>query len=159
MVKLSSVAHHFHSPKYDDYPFKLQPGGAGYELTYGASAVLPYLYRLSQTSGELVSSEQLLPVKSKTELRQALERTSDLFSIHERSLVERLLGYLTSPALYKRGVRIVGPEGLEHRAPTISFIVIGSRDEKPLTSQEIVEQMDKKGTVSLLLFSLVEPCQ
>lgn len=148
LAKLSSIAHHFHSPYYDNHPFKLQPGGAGYELTYAASAILPYLYRLSQTEGELSTSEELLRTKSKAELRQALGHTFDLFKDQEHRLMERLIGYLTSTRLYDRGVRIVGPESLTWKAPTISFIVIGTEIGGPLSSQEIVEKIDLKGNVS-----------
>ncbi|GJJ14096.1 hypothetical protein Clacol_008353 [Clathrus columnatus] len=149
LAKIASVAHHFHSPNYDSHPFKLQPGGPGYELTYGSSAVLPYLYRLSQVEGDLINSKELLQTKSKNELREALERTSDLFRDHERRLMERLLGFLTSSTLYNRGVRVVGPESLTWRAPTIGFIVIKSEQGEALSSRDIVEQVDKKGTIGI----------
>ncbi|KIJ23685.1 hypothetical protein M422DRAFT_275687 [Sphaerobolus stellatus SS14] len=147
LEKIGSVAHHFHSPKYDGLPFKLQPGGAGYELTYATSAVLPYLYRLSQTTGNLINSEELLATKSKAELRKALEHTSSLFEAHEGQLAKLLLEFLTSSKMYERGVRVVGPETLELRAPTISFIVIDTPRAKGIRSQDIITKVDAKGTM------------
>lgn len=145
------MAHHFHSPKYDDYPFKLQPGGQGYELTYASSAVLSYLYRLSQASGDLINSEELFRVKSWVELRRALEHTSSLFEAHEKTLMVPLLDFLTSEKMYERGVRVVGPETLNCRAPTVSFIVIDTENKEGMKSQKIIESIDQKGTVSTLL--------
>ena len=41
---LSSLAYHF--LKVDSKPYKLQPGGPGYELVYGCTGVPPYLRSL-----------------------------------------------------------------------------------------------------------------
>jgi hypothetical protein len=60
-----------------------------------------------------------------------------------------LMDFLTSQKMYDRGVRVVGPETLELRAPTISFIVIDTHNNKGMRSQDIIEHVDQKGTVSL----------
>jgi hypothetical protein len=147
---LSSIAHHFHSPRYDDLPFKLQPGGPGYELTYASAAVLPYLISLSSPSASgLIDSEELLRAKSKAELRTALEHTSALFEAHERTLMEPLLSFLKSEKMYARGVRIVGLETCDGRAPTVSFVVVDTPGgRKGVKSREIVEKVDEIRTVS-----------
>lgn len=151
LSSIVSVAHHFHSPRYDSLPFKLQPGGPGYELSYGAAAVLPYLYTLSSpsTSAILTDSEEWLRTKSTSDIRIALEHTSALFETHERMLMEPLLAFLTSQRMYRRGVRIVGPETCESRAPTVSFIVIDGDNStsKSMLSKDLVEQVDQLGTV------------
>ncbi|KAF8515047.1 PLP-dependent transferase [Hysterangium stoloniferum] len=149
LAKIGSVAHHFHSPHYDNLPFKLQPGGAGYELTYSSSAVLPYLYRLSRSSGDLIDSEDLLRKTPRAELRSALEHTSALVQVHEDELVKTLLDYLTSSRMYERGVRVAGPESPTLRAPTISFLVIDTEGKKGLKSRDIVEYVDTKGTIGI----------
>ena len=155
LSSIKSVAHHFHSPHYDSLPFKLQPGGPGYELVYAAAAVLPYLYALASpyTNADLTSSEDLLQSKSTAELRKALERTSTLFEAHEHTLMEPLLAFLTSPRMYACGVRVVGPETCTSRVPTVSFVVVDGDgpENTSMLSRDIVEQIDKLGTVSSLL--------
>ncbi|KAF8577063.1 PLP-dependent transferase [Ramaria rubella] len=151
LLSINSVAHHFHSPSYDHLPFKLQPGGPGYELTYAASAVLPYLHSLSglAKSPGLVDSEELLRTIPRLELRKALEHTSALFEAHELTLMEPLLEFLTSQRLYERGVRVVGPENTDSRAPTICFVVLDTPGKKGIRSQDIVERVDKLGTIGI----------
>jgi len=41
---LTSIAHHF--LEVDKLPYKLQPGGPGYEIVYSTTAVIPYLLSL-----------------------------------------------------------------------------------------------------------------
>lgn len=151
LSSIASVAHHFHSPRCDGLPTKLQPGGPGYELSYAAAAVLPYLYALSSPSADfaLKDSEELLRAKSSADLRSGLEHTSALFETHERTLMEPLLSFLTSPRMYARGVRVVGPETCTSRAPTVSFVVIGEEGSagKSMLSRNLVEQVDQLGTV------------
>ncbi|KAG2108972.1 PLP-dependent transferase [Suillus discolor] len=48
-TSLTSLAHNF--LKVDDKPYKLQPGGPGYELVYGATAIVPYLKPRAKPSG------------------------------------------------------------------------------------------------------------
>lgn len=123
-TSLSSLAHHF--LKVDDKSYKLQPGGAGYELTYGTTAVLTYLRSLSPSG----------------DVDDAFER----IATQEQELVKPLLAYLTSPESRARGVHVVGREGCNpSRVPTISFVVTG---DKKIASKNIVSFFDKKGGVS-----------
>jgi len=115
---LSSLAHYFlTSPSY-----KLAIGGPGYEWVYSTTAVLKYLESLDPSGdGEL----------------------ADAFSAigrHEQTLMRPLLEFLLSDAAKSRGVRIVGPETLESRVPTVSFVVVGDR---PFKSADIVGEVDK----------------
>lgn len=106
--------------------YKLQPGGAGYELTYASTAVLPYLKSLSPSGN--------------------LDDAFALITQHEQKLLEVLLGYLTSDEARARGVRVVGDETWgSQRVPTVSFVVTGQRTMK---SKDVVAVFDKKGNVS-----------
>lgn len=153
LANLSRITHHFHTPQYDLVPYKLQPGGRGYESVYAAAPVLSYLYALSLPVSErkFIPPEELLKVKSTSELREALGRTSALFEAHERTLMEPLLEFLTSPRMYARGVRVVGPESCTARAPTVAFVVVGANGTQAgnISGREIVEEVDKLGTVSM----------
>ena len=126
---LSSLAHHFLPVSSKSY--KLQPGGAGYELTYASTAVLPYLASLGGApSGADISAQ--------------LDASFAAIAAHEQTLLAPLLGYLRSRR--ERGVRIVGAEreGLG-RVPTVSFVVVG---ERAMRSRDLVAAFDKKGDVS-----------
>ena len=121
---LTSLAHHFLSV--DTKPYKLQPGGPGYELVYGCTAVPPYLKSLTP-AGTLVAA-------------------FDAISAHEQDLLKLLLGYLRSKEA--RGVRIVGDEFEgPSRVPTISFVVVG---ERAMRSMDVVKAFDLKGDVSAM---------
>lgn len=121
---LASLAHHFLPVENKSY--KLQPGGPGYELVYGCTAVPPYLRSLSPSGS----------------LEDAFAKIAE----HEQTLVKPLLGYLKSKEA--RGVRIVGEEGSGlNRAPTISFVVGG---ERPIRSRDVVKVFDAQKNVSLL---------
>ncbi|EJU03943.1 PLP-dependent transferase [Dacryopinax primogenitus] len=132
LATLSSLAHFFFTPA-PAKAMKLQPGGAGYELTYGTSMVLPYIRSLGGPNGDL---------------DVAFKRMAG----QEGLLVTKLIGYLTSDASYKKGVRIVGYEGIDSlkRAPTISFIVVGDDGlTKKVQSKDIVATFDKKGNMGI----------
>ena len=119
------MAHDFLSV--DSKSYKLIPGGAGYELTYASTGVIPYLQSLSPTG----------------DIDDAFSRIAN----HEQVLVRPLLEYLTSSESRNRGVRIVGSGDIgESRVPTISFVVVG---EKHVESRDIVAYFDKKGRVSI----------
>lgn len=93
---LSSLAHHFLSV--DAKPYKLQPGGPGYEIVYGCTAVPPYLKSLAP-SGSLADA-------------------FDAIAAHEQTLLKPLLAYLRSKAERgrpDRGRRARGPEPRTHR--------------------------------------------
>ncbi|KAI0827534.1 PLP-dependent transferase [Trametes gibbosa] len=120
---LSSLAHHF--LKVDNKPYKLQPGGPGYELVYSCTSVPPYIRSLTSEG--------------------TLEAAWAAVAQHEQSLVTPLLAYLRSKA--PRGVRIVGDEGAGiTRVPTVSFVVGG---EKPIRSPDVVKAFDAKGNVGI----------
>ncbi|KZV97284.1 PLP-dependent transferase [Exidia glandulosa HHB12029] len=119
---LASLAHYFlTAPTY-----KLAVGGSGYELTYGCSAVLPYLSNLAG--------------------KDDLNASFAAITRHEKALMEPLIGYLLSDEAKARGVRIVGPEGVDGRVPTVSFVVVG---DKPFKSKEVVAEFDKRGNIGI----------
>ncbi|CDO72710.1 hypothetical protein BN946_scf184985.g130 [Trametes cinnabarina] len=120
---LTSLAHHF--LKVDNKPYKLQPGGPGYELVYGCTAVPDYLRSLTPAG--------------------TLEAAWAAVAEHEQTLLEPLLGYLRGKR--ERGVRIVGEEGAgAGRVPTVSFVVVGDR---ALRSPGVVKAFDAKGDVGI----------
>ncbi|KAI0685569.1 PLP-dependent transferase [Cytidiella melzeri] len=120
---LSSLAHHF----LDAGPnsSKLQPGGPGYELVFGCTAIPKYLRSLAPSG--------------------SLEDAFIAIAEHEQTLVTPLLSYLRSQEA--RGVRIVGDESPgPSRVPTISFVVQG---DKPIASRDIVRVFDSKGNIGI----------
>lgn len=128
-TSLSSLAHHFLPVGSKSY--KLQPGGPGYELVYGCTAVPEYLRSLAPSA--------------------SLDEGFAAITYQEQLLVEPLLKYLKSKE--SRGVKIVGDEqtGLS-RVPTISFVVTG---ERPIRSQDVVKVFDSKGNVSTTILSSI----
>ncbi|KAF8755310.1 Aminotransferase class-V [Rhizoctonia solani] len=126
--QLHSLAHYF-LPTGEGSPYKLQPGGPGYERSYAATAVLEYLYSLSPSGDDLSSA-------------------FDSIGQHEADIMRPLIEFLVSPEAYNRGVRIVGPESADPqvRAPTISFVVVG---DKPVRSPDIVKKFDELGDVGI----------
>ncbi|EPS95769.1 hypothetical protein FOMPIDRAFT_1053861 [Fomitopsis schrenkii] len=120
---LSSLAHHFLAV--DTRPYKLEPGGPGYELVYGCTAVPPYLKALTPAG--------------------TLEAAIDAVAAHEQTLLKPLLAYLRSKAA--RGVLIVGDEFEgPSRVPTVSFVVVG---ERPIRSKDVVKAFDERGNVGI----------
>ncbi|EJF57324.1 PLP-dependent transferase [Dichomitus squalens LYAD-421 SS1] len=120
---LSSLGHHF--LRVHDKPYKLQPGGPGYELPWGCTPVVPYLKSLTPSG--------------------TLEDAWLAVARQEQTLLKDLLGYLRSK--YERGVRIVGDEREgETRVPTVSFVVAG---ERPIKSKDVVAFFDKKPNVGI----------
>lgn len=124
LLALTSLAHHFLSV--DHLPYKLQPGGGGYELTYASAAVLPYLISLTPSN--------------------TLEASFETIEKHEQSMLTHLLAYLSDQEQYDKGVRIVGSAKIgPTRAPTVSFVVQGK------SSRSIVQHFDVAGNVSISL--------
>ncbi|KAF8624947.1 hypothetical protein AX17_006973 [Amanita inopinata Kibby_2008] len=124
-LSISSIAHHF--LKVDAKPYKIQPGGPGYELVYGTTGVVHYL-------------ESLTP-------KSTLQASFEAIAIHEQELLKVLMGFLTHPDQKARGIRIVGEETVTlERVPTVSFVVVGQR---PIKSREIVSAFDRKGGVGI----------
>ncbi|TDL13191.1 PLP-dependent transferase, partial [Rickenella mellea] len=123
--RLTSLAHHF--LKVDSSPYKLQPGGPGYELIYGTTGVLPYLKSLAPSDD--------------------IDEAFNLIAEHEQNLIAPLLDFLTSAKARERGVLIVGSEhGGPTRVPTVSFVVVGKNLVK---SRDVVAVFDKKGGMGI----------
>ncbi|KAG8738134.1 hypothetical protein FRC10_007256 [Ceratobasidium sp. 414] len=122
--KLTSLAHYF-LPTHEGSPYKLHPGGNGYERSYAITAVLESLESLG--TGDLES---------------AFARIAE----HEAELMRPLMQCLLSPGMKKRGVRVLGLESANPkvRAPTISFVVVG---DNPLRSPDVVKQFDAFGDI------------
>jgi selenocysteine lyase/cysteine desulfurase len=102
-------------------PYKFQPGGSSYELSYSLVAIPAYLQALAQHHWGAATA----PTVS-----AQLDQAFDLIARHESQLSDRLLAFLRS----KPQVRIIGlPEANpSHRVPTISFVVAGiSSDQIP----------------------------
>ncbi|KAG2143141.1 pyridoxal phosphate-dependent transferase [Suillus cothurnatus] len=124
-TSLTSIAHHF--LKVDNDLYKVQPGGPGYELVYGATAVVPYLKSLTPDD-DLVAS-------------------FDAIANHEQTLLAPLLRFLTDPKQVSRGVRVVGTSKINlSRVPTVSFVVVG---QNAIKSKDIVGAFDKKGGIGI----------
>ncbi|KAG1724355.1 pyridoxal phosphate-dependent transferase [Suillus lakei] len=124
-TSLSSITHHF--LKVDDKPYKLQPGGPGYELVYGATAVVPYLKSLTPED----------------DLTASFNAIAD----YEQTLLAPLLSFLTDTKQVGRGVRIVGTSKIDlSRVPTVSFVVVG---QNAIKSKDIVGAVDKKGGIGI----------
>jgi cysteine desulfurase family protein (TIGR01976 family) len=98
---LDSINHEFLG---NDVPYKLQPGGINYELTYALTAVTDYLDALGGKA-----------------------RAFDAIAAHEERLAEALLGFLRD----RPGVRIHGEPSADRarRVPTISFSADGVTPE------------------------------
>lgn len=126
---VTPIVHHFLKSYVGDTGYRLQPGGPGYELVYGTTAIIPYLLSLTSAG--------------------TLEASFDAIAAHERTLVEPLLAYLTHPDRVAKGVRVVGEEEVNlQRLPTISFVVVGEHSRQ---SRDIVKVFDQKGGVSARL--------
>ena len=109
----------------DEVPYKFQPGGPNYELSYGMLGLKDYFGELAVAHGrgEIAADGA-----------ESARFASGLFARHEEALAGRMLEFLTA----KAGVRVIGPEtpAKEVRVPTISFVVDGKR------SDEIVGAVD-----------------
>ncbi|KAI0264162.1 selenocysteine lyase [Gloeopeniophorella convolvens] len=118
-TSVAPLTHHF--LRVDTIGYKLQPGGPGYELVHGAAGVNVYLKSLTPTG--------------------TLDATFAAAAEHEQTLSERLLGFLRghAPRVLVAGDAHAGPS----RAPTISFIVKGTR------SRDVVRVFDETGTIGI----------
>lgn len=97
----------------DVIPYKFQPGGANYELSYSIAGLGDYLTQLA------LHHES----KGNQSARQQMQQAFDLISAHEERLSDRLLAFLTS----KPNVRIIGHSTGDRacRVPTIAFLIEG----------------------------------
>ena len=109
----------------DNVPYKFQPGGPNYELSYGMLGLLDYLAELADPNGSPAAS---------SDPRHSLEASYAMIAEYEETLSERLLSFLRERA----GVRIIGTElaDLAVRVPVVSFVVDG------MPSREVVEGTD-----------------
>ena len=100
--KLPGINHPFISE--DDLPYKLQPGNANYELTWGAAGIPDHLQALGQ--GDPAAGWNAI-------------------AAHESLLVAHLLDWLSS----KSGVRVIGPatSDASERVAIVSFTARGHR--------------------------------
>ncbi len=96
-----------------DIPYKLQPGGANYELTYASGAVPAYYAELGEKSGAQPAANT----------RDKLLAAAAAMSRHEERIVEPLLDFLKA----RPGVTILGEQCADsvRRTPTVSFVVAG----------------------------------
>lgn len=97
-----------------DIPYKFQPGGPNYELSYSVLGLCDYLQAIAQKHN--LDSTELT-------LRQAIIQAFKHISDHEDIISNRLLQYLAS---YPK-VRVIGlpTASTQKRVPTISFVVEG----------------------------------
>ncbi|PSN09152.1 cysteine desulfurase-like protein, partial [filamentous cyanobacterium CCP5] len=102
----------------DSVPYKFQPGGANYELSYSTLGISDYLCTLAQQMA-LDPALNLADLADRTLLQTAF----DAISRHEEQLSARMLEFLES----QPGVRIVGDRTpqQQRRVPTIAFTVVG----------------------------------
>ncbi|MFQ5744539.1 MAG: cysteine desulfurase-like protein [Acidobacteriota bacterium] len=121
LLGLPSLNHYFVDQT--DIPYKLQPGGVNYELSYGMLGLVDYLRQLAAAGGCTTKSD-----------REAVVAAFDAIGAHEQLLARRLLEFLAS----KSGVCVVGPDCADRdvRVPTVSFRVPG------VSSRAIVSSVD-----------------
>ncbi|MGB3492567.1 MAG: cysteine desulfurase-like protein [Elainellaceae cyanobacterium] len=101
----------------DAIPYKFQPGGANYELSYSIAGLGDYLTQLAHHHGETPESQ------SNALARQQMQQAFELISAYEEQLSDRLLAFLTS----KPNVKIIGHDTGDRtrRVPTIAFLIDG----------------------------------
>lgn len=123
LLALPGYNHFFIEPT--AIPYKFQPGGSSYELSYGLVAIPDYFKALARHHWV----EAIAPAES-AQLDQAFE----LIQAHEQVLSQRLLTFLRS----RPKVRIIGCTEADatRRVPTIAFVVDG------LTSDQIPPRLD-----------------
>jgi selenocysteine lyase/cysteine desulfurase len=140
---LNSIAHYFITDSTNRY----QLGGPGYELTYAVSWVLQYLLAIPNSAFDQRKTE--LKEADVTSMLPLLKSSFGAIAAHEQLLVQRFLAFLTSEEQWDRGIRVVGSEASDERAPTISFVVTdGKNGEHAMKSKEVVGGVDKLGGVS-----------
>jgi cysteine desulfurase family protein (TIGR01976 family) len=125
LLALPGYNHDFIAPT--AIPYKFQPGGSCYELSYSLVAITEYLQHLAQHHWGAAAG-----TTPAAQLGQAFA----LIEAHEAQLAERLLGFLRS----RPRVRVIGsPEaGASQRVPTLSFVV------KDLGSDQIPPHLDSQ---------------
>jgi len=111
----------------DEVPYKFQPGGVNYELSYGMLGLMDYL-------DELAGAGEGAGPDAGPHQRGAVESSFAMIAEHEEALSARLLGFLRD----RPGVRIIGRDIADRavRVPVVSFIVDG------MSSSEVVSRTD-----------------
>lgn len=111
LLALPSFNHEFIGS--DQVPYKFQPGGANYELTYATLGLVDYVRAIAAHQGYSTAG-----------LRQQILAVFDAIAAYEERLSDRLLSFLTS----RPRVRIIGsPHSDRHRrVPTLAFVVDGA---------------------------------
>ena len=123
LKNMAGINHYFIGK--EDVPYKFQPGGPNYELTYSLNGIIDYLLHLYDCHFSVRN----------VSLQQKFQNTFALFAAHEEDLSRKLLDYLLS----KPEILIFGSKNcdMEIRVPTIAFI------HKKISSDEIVRKVDK----------------
>ncbi len=108
LINMPGLNHYFIAA--DDLPYKFQPGGVNYELSYSTMGIVDYLQRMAEAHG----------VKGNN-MRESIENAFDLFTAHEAKLTQRLMDYLTA----QPNITIIGiPNGnAQQRVSTVAFVV------------------------------------
>ncbi|MCH2020888.1 MAG: aminotransferase class V-fold PLP-dependent enzyme [Saprospiraceae bacterium] len=116
LLKLPGINHNFIAA--DDIPYKFQPGGPNYELTYSLCGILDYYKAVAQHHGMLATET----------LRKQMQYAFNLFDKHEEKLTKVLLDYLSA----KQNIRIIGDTGsdVKFRVSTVSFIVNNTKSSE-----------------------------
>lgn len=116
LTSLPGINHFFIGDQ--EGPYKLQPGNANFELSYG---YLGYKDYLEAAYNEHFEDHNL-------DFRNKAKAISELFVSHEETLSKRLIDFLNS----KPNVKIIGSKDWhkEVRVPTVSFIVDGIKSSE-----------------------------
>jgi cysteine desulfurase family protein (TIGR01976 family) len=111
LLRLPGINHSFVAN--DDLPYKFQPGGPNYELTYALNGISEYLQAVAQHHG----------MDANSSVREQMQFAYDLFDVHEEALAKRLLDFLTQ----KENVQIIGETSANKgiRVCTVAFVVKG----------------------------------
>ncbi len=105
-----------------EVPYRLQPGGVNYELTYGLTGLWDYFEKFSRAHGGPAGPER----------GPLLDFAFDRIARHEEALAAPVLDFLAT----KRNVRVIGAPRADRatRVPTISFVVDGRSSEEIVTA-------------------------
>lgn len=117
LLELPGINHEYLGK--DDLPYKFQPGGANYELTWGAAGIPEYLSELDLHLDGDGSGEAAWKAIAQ----------------HEKQLAGKLLGYLGE----RQDIQLLGSQdtATETRLPIISFRVNGGK------SRDVIRHLEK----------------
>lgn len=111
LLDLPGINHNFIAP--NDLPYKFQPGGQNYELSYSLSGISEYYQSVAVHHG----------LSETASIREKMQYAFEVFDQQEERLSKRLLDFLQS----KPSVTIIGERDYakEKRVCTIAFVVKG----------------------------------